>query len=269
MNIFFCVKQVPDIRSDIRPDAGARYIETEHLHWVMNPEDECAVEQALLIREQVSDTSITTLQVGDKQDAEALITAMAMGADDAIFIKASSKQLDPYTTAKALKGAIEYSGKQPDLILCGNEAFGDESCQVPQILAQMLNLPCVNRIMQCRLNDNELRLERQIDGGVTEKYKLNLPAVIACNYGINTPRYAPLPYIQAAYQKPFIELNLDQIGINSGNQHLRYSNYRLVPEKKIGKVFYATDKNQLENIAKEIVEILYSDLNVVSGSLLK
>jgi len=80
LNIFVCVKQILDIRSDIIPNVEANYIETEHLHWSINPEDECAVEQALLISEQVTDTSVIAIRVGDKQGSEALINALAMGA---------------------------------------------------------------------------------------------------------------------------------------------------------------------------------------------
>ena len=265
LNIFVCVKQVPDIRSNIIPNVEAGYIETEHLHWVINPEDECAVEQALLFRECIPDASITAVRVGDKQDSEALISAMAMGADDAILVKATDKQLDPFMTAQALKGAIEYSGKQPDLILCGNESFGDESNTVPQILAQMLNQPCVTRIMKCSIDDTTLRLERQIEGGVTEKYKFSLPGVVAYNYGINTPRYAPLPHIKSAHQKPLIELNLDEVGIADNDQRLCYSNFRPAPGKKAGKVFYAVDKTEIENVVKEVVKILYSDHESLLG----
>jgi len=269
LNIFVCVKQVPDIRSEIVPNSEADFIDTEHLHWIINPEDECAVEQALLFRERIPDASITAVQVGDKQDSEALISAMAMGADDAILVKVTDKQLDPFMTAKALKGAIEYCGKQADLILCGNESFGDESYQVPQILSQMLNLPCVTRILKCSIDDTTLRLERQIEGGVTEKYKLNLPAVVACNYGLNTPRYAPLPHINSAHQKPLTELSLDEVSVNDNDQRLRYSNYRIIPDKKAGKVFYAVDKYRIEGVVNEIVEILYSDLDSLLGLLSK
>jgi electron transfer flavoprotein beta subunit len=51
------------------------------------------------------------------KDTEALRTALAMGADDAILVEADDN-LDSYMIAKALKGAIEKSGKTPDLILC-------------------------------------------------------------------------------------------------------------------------------------------------------
>lgn len=269
LNIFVCVKQTPDIRSEIIPNYEASYIETKHLHWSINPEDECAVEQALLFREQLADTSITAIRVGDKQDSEALINALAMGADDAILINTKDKQLDPFMTAKALKGVIENSDKEAGLILCGNESLGDESYQVPQILAQMLGLPCITKAVKCFIDNGILILERQIEGGTTEKHTLNMPAVIACSYGINTPRYAPFPHIQAAYKKPLIELSLADVGINDNDRRLYYSNYRLAPEKKTGKIFYANDKAGIENTIEKIVEIIYSDLDLLPGHTAK
>ena len=260
LNIFVCVKQVPDIRSDIVPNIEASYIETEHLHWAINPEDECAVEQSLLIRDQIPGSSITALRVGSEQDTEALISAMAMGADEAILVQACEDQLDPFMTAKALKGAIEHSGGKPDLILCGNESFGDESLQVSQLLAQMLCLPCITRVMGFSIVNTELELIRQIESGKTESYRVKLPVVVACNYGLNEPRYAPLPHIKMAYQKPMLKLSLHETGVSNEDQRLRYSNFRQAPVKKTGKSFNASSKNDIDNVVAEVIEHLRADL---------
>ena len=259
MNIFVCVKQIPDIRSTIVPNSSANYIDTKHLHWVINPEDECAMEQALLIRDQIPDSIIIALRIGSEKQSEALIYAMAMGADESILVLAAEEQLDPFMTARALKGAIDHSGKRPDLILCGNESFGDGNNQVPQILAQLLRHPCVTRISKCFLDDTVIRLERQVEGGVTEKYKVSLPAVVACNYGINTPRYAPLPHIKIAHNKPLLKLSLHEVNVSNNDQRLCYTNFRQTPEKQTGKILYAVDKVEIENVVKEVAEILYSD----------
>ena len=258
MNIFVCVKQVPDSRSEIKANINANDIETEHISWDINPEDECAMEQALLIREQITDTSITAIRVGEKQDNEALISALAMGADDAILVNTSGQQLDPFLTARALKNVIEQSNKKADLVLCGNKSFGDESGEVPQMLAQMLNLPCLNKVSRCCIDKNELYLERIIENGIKEKYLLYLPAVIACSYGINTPRYAAFPHIQSAYKKPFSELDLQAIGIKTNQSLIHYSNYRLLPENETGDIFYANDQTKIDAVIPEIVDILDS-----------
>ncbi len=262
LNIFICVKQVPDIRSDIVPNTDADYIETKHLHWIINTEDECAVEQALQIREQIPESTITALRIGSEKDSEALITAMAMGADESILVLAEEQQLDPYITAKALKAAIKHSGKKPDIILCGNQSFGEESCQVPQILAQMLDFPCVTRVTSFSFTSTGLDLASRIEGGLIESYKANFPIVIACSYGLNEPRYAPLPHIKRAYKKPMIKLKLNDIGISSTDRHLRYSNYRPAPIKKTGKFFDATNNSNIDNVVAEVIENLRADIKL-------
>ena len=58
MNIFVCVKQVPDTETKVTPTADGNYIETSSIKWVMNPYDELAVEQALSIKAANSDKNL-------------------------------------------------------------------------------------------------------------------------------------------------------------------------------------------------------------------
>src|ERR1044072_3483356 len=107
MKIFVCLKQVPDTETRIQVKADKSGIEETGVKWVMNPYDEYAVEEALKLKEAKGAGSVTVVTVGPKARAsEALRTAMAMGADDAIVID-SPDQLDTYWTAKALAGAIQ------------------------------------------------------------------------------------------------------------------------------------------------------------------
>ena len=110
MNIFVCVKQVPDTETKVVPKSDGTFIETTSIKWIINPYDEFAVEQALLIKASKPEANITVVRVGSVKDTEALRTAMAMGADDAILVEAP-ENLDSYMTAKAIKSAIEKSGK--------------------------------------------------------------------------------------------------------------------------------------------------------------
>jgi electron transfer flavoprotein beta subunit len=48
MNIFVCVKQVPDTETKVQPNGDGTFIETSSIKWIMNPYDEFAVEQALI-----------------------------------------------------------------------------------------------------------------------------------------------------------------------------------------------------------------------------
>ena len=102
MNIFVCVKQVPDTETKIIPTSDGSFIETASIKWIMNPYDEYAVEQALLIKTTIPEANVTVVRVGSVKDTEALRTAMAMGADEASHVEAGDN-LDSYSIAKALK----------------------------------------------------------------------------------------------------------------------------------------------------------------------
>lgn len=262
MNIFVCVKQVPDTETKIVPSGDGSFIETSSIKWIMNPYDEFAVEQALLVQAANAGSTVTVLRVGSTKDTEALRTAMAMGADDAFLVEAADN-LDSYMIAKALKGAIEKSGKTPDLILSGKQAIDDDCLQVPQILATMLNLPSVSVVVGYEGSATEVTVKREIEGGALEVYGVKLPALIACNKGINTPRYASLPGIMKAKKKPLTTLSLADVGVSDADKRVKYSGFALPPEKPAGKKFDATDAGKQAAIVKEVVGLLRTEAKVI------
>lgn len=262
MNIFVCVKQVPDTETKIAPSADGTFIETSQIKWIMNPYDEFAVEQALLVQAANAGSTVTVVRVGSVKDTEALRTAMAMGADDSILVEASDN-LDSFMIAKALKGAIEKSGKTPDLILTGKQAIDDDCLQVPQILATMLNLPSVSVVVGYEGNASEVTVKREIEGGALEVYGVKLPALIACNKGINTPRYASLPGIMKAKKKPLAQYSLADVGVSDADKRLKYSNFQLPPEKPPGKKFDAADAAKQAQVVKEVVGLLRTEAKVI------
>lgn len=262
MNIFVCVKQVPDTETKVVPNADGSYIETSSIKWIMNPYDEFAVEQALLVQAANAGSTVTVVRVGSVKDTEALRTAMAMGADDSILVEANDN-LDSYMIAKALKGAIEKSGKTPDLILTGKQAIDDDCLQVPQILATMLNLPSVSVVVGYEGSATDITVKREIEGGALEVYGVKLPAIIACNKGINTPRYASLPGIMKAKKKPLAQYSLADVGVAAADQRLKYSAFQLPPEKPPGKKFDATDAAKQAGIVKEVVGLLRNEAKII------
>ena len=58
MNIFVCVKQVPDTETKITPNGDSSFVELNNIKWIMNPYDEFAVEQALLTKQSDSSSNI-------------------------------------------------------------------------------------------------------------------------------------------------------------------------------------------------------------------
>ena len=262
MNIFVCVKQVPDTETKIIPSADGTFIETSSIKWIMNPYDEFAVEQALLVQAANAGSTVTVVRVGSTKDTEALRTAMAMGADDAFLVDAGDN-LDSYSIAKALKGAIVKSGKTPDLILTGKQAIDDDCLQVPQILATMLELPSVSVVVGYEGSATDITVKREVEGGALEVYGVKLPAMIACNKGINTPRYASLPGIMKAKKKPLTTLSLADVGVSEADRRVKYSNFQLPPEKPPGKKFDAMDAAKMAGVVKEVVGLLRTEAKVI------
>lgn len=262
MNIFVCIKQVPDTETKVTPNGDKTYIETSSIKWIMNPYDEFAVEQALLVKADNADSNVTVVRVGGVKDTEALRTAMAMGADEAVLVEAPD-HLDSYATAKALKGAIEKTGKTPDLILTGKQAIDDDCLQVPQILAQMLGLPSVAVVVGFENTDGKLTLKREIEGGAIEVYEVSTPAVVACNKGLNTPRYASLPGIMKAKRKPLAQHSLADVGVTEADQKLKYSDFQLPPEKPAGKKFDAMEEAAQQEVVANVVKLLREEAKVI------
>ena len=262
MNIFVCVKQVPDTETKIVPTGDGTFIETASIKWIMNPYCEFAVEQALLVQAANAGSTVTVVRVGSSKDTEALRTAMAMGADEAFLVEANDN-LDSYMIAKAIKGAIEKSGKTPDLILTGKQAIDDDCLQVPQVLATMLNLPSVSVVVGYEGSATDISVKREVEGGALEVYNVKLPAVIACNKGINTPRYASLPGIMKAKKKPLTILSLADVGVSDADKRVKYSNFQLPPEKPPGKKFDATDAAKMVGVVKEVVGLLRTEAKVL------
>ena len=262
MNIFVCIKQVPDTETKIAPNGDGSYIETNSIKWIMNPYDEFAVEQALLTKQANAGSTITVVRVGGTKDTEALRTALAMGADEAILVE-SADNLDSYMTAKAIKGAIEKSGKTADVIFTGKQAIDDDCLQVPQLVAQMLGMPSVSVVVGCEEAGGTFTLKREVEGGALEVYEVGAPAVIACNKGLNSPRYASLPGIMKAKRKPLAQHSLSDVGVSDSDARVKYSGFTLPPEKPAGKKFDAMDEANQASIVADVVKLLREEAKVI------
>jgi len=142
MEILVCLKQVPDTEADIRPTGDKTAIDYTGIKFIINVYDEYAVEEALRIKERLGEGKVTICCLGPERATEAIRTALAMGADEAVHLDDEAFQGgDAYATAKALAKAIE--GMQYDLILCGKQAIDDDLSQVGSMLAEFLGLPVV------------------------------------------------------------------------------------------------------------------------------
>lgn len=199
MKIAVCIKRVPDSEARIKIGADGRVIDGSGVKFVLNPYDEYAVEEALKLKEAAGSGEVVVVSLGTDAAQETIRTALAMGADRGILLKADDVGLDPLPAARVLAAELGEGGY--DLILFGKLAIDDYSQAVGTMVAELLDLPCVSAITHLGIADGKGKAEREIEGGV-EVVEFELPAVLTAEKGLNEPRYPALRGIMLAKKKP-------------------------------------------------------------------
>ena len=219
MKSIVCVKRVPDTETRIRIAGDQSSIDPSGVKFVLNPYDEFALEAALRQKEGAGAGEVLALSVGGTESAETLRTALAMGADAAVLLKADAPA-EGLAVAQAL--AAELKGREFDLALFGMKAVDDDLQAVGAMVAELLSLPSATVVTEFAVADGKVTAKREVEGG-TEIVELRLPCVLTLTKGAYEPRYASLKGIMAAKKKPLEEKPVSGGGAAAGaGQKLSY-----------------------------------------------
>ena len=210
MKILVAVKQVIDFTATVRIKVDGSGIETDQVKMSMNPFDEIALEEAIQIREKGFAKQVIVVSIGSDVCLEILLNALAMGADQAILIKANAIQ-EPIHVANLLKALV--IRVLPQLVLLGKQAIDDDCNQTGQMLASLLDWPQGTFVSKCVIEGDYIRVTREIDSGC-EILRLQLPAVITSDLRLNKPRHLTLPNIMRAKSKPLTVLTSEELGVS-------------------------------------------------------
>ena len=138
MDIVVCVKQVVDTEAEKRLDPGTWCLDRS-VNCILNPYDEYAVEEALLIKEAAGG-EVPVLCLGPVDATDAVRKALAMGADDAVLVTDPALAgSDAQATAAVLAAAIRTV--VCDLAIFGLRSTDGETGAVPAAVAELLGLP--------------------------------------------------------------------------------------------------------------------------------
>lgn len=257
MKIAVLVKQVPDTETKLKFAPGGAGIDESETKYIVNPYDENAIEQALLVK-QAAGGDVFAVALGPVRVVDALRTALAMGADKAIHISSDGVTLDNYTAALAIANALKDQGF--DLVFCGKQAIDDDSAQVGPMVAEFLGLPQVTVADKMDLGADKAsaRIQRPVGGGSAEVYNITFPALISCDKGLNTPRYASLPGIMKAKTKP-LETKKAADLLGGATALVELSNFQAPPPRPEGRILKGDVKDQV----KELVTLLRNEAKVI------
>jgi electron transfer flavoprotein beta subunit len=210
MKIVVAIKRVVDfnVRVRVKPDGSG--VDLANVKMSMNPFDEIAVEEALKLKEAGKASEVVAVSIGPAQAQETIRTALAMGADRGILVKADGV-VEPLAVAKLLAAIVK--AEAPQLVILGKQAIDDDSNQTGQMLAALLGWPQGTFASKVETEADGVSVTREVDGGL-QTVRLNLPAVVTTDLRLNTPRYASLPNIMKAKKKPLDEKTAADYGVD-------------------------------------------------------
>ena len=216
MKVLVPVKRVVDYNVKIRLKADKSGVELTNVKMSMNPFDEIAVEEAVRLKEAGIATEVVVMTAGVSQCQETLRTALAIGADRGILVQTDLPTdlggVEPLAVAKTLKEII--AQESPQLVIMGKQSIDDDSNQTGQMLAAMMGWPQATFASKVELDGlSSANVTREIDGGL-ETLKIALPAIITTDLRLNEPRYAALPNIMKAKQKPLAVVSPSDLGVD-------------------------------------------------------
>jgi electron transfer flavoprotein beta subunit len=238
----------------------------EKLQYVINPYDEYAIEESMRLREKFGEGQITVLTLGPEGAREAIMQALALGADEAIHLVDEAFQGgDAYATVQALAEAIVGLNLEYDIILCGKQGVDHDNAQVGIALAEMLNLPHVSLVTKLEVANDKSKAtaRREVEEG-KEVVETSLPAVITAQKGLNEPRYPTFAGIRAARKKSIrkktaAELGVDPEAVGASGAKLEILTISPPPARDAGQII----PGNATEACRELVRLLREEAKVV------
>ncbi|GMO33243.1 MAG: electron transfer flavoprotein subunit beta/FixA family protein [Candidatus Azobacteroides pseudotrichonymphae] len=281
LRIIVLAKQVPDTRNvgkDAMKDDGT--INRSALAAIFNPEDLNALEQALRLKEQYSDSTITLLTMGPPRAAEIIREGLFRGIDngylltDRVFAGA-----DTLATSYTLHMAIKKIGNF-DIIISGRQAIDGDTAQVGPQVAEKLGIPQITYAEEIQsVKNGKIFIKRRLEHGI-EIVEGELPMLVTVNNSapecrprnarlIQKYKYAKTPseketenriYVDLYKSRPYlnlIEWSASDIGVDNKQCGLSGSPTKV---KKIENVVFQIKESKILDSSDIQIEELIVEL---------
>ena len=215
MKILVCIKEVPDTEAVREIDHEHKTVTYDRRRWSfrINSSDEYALEEALILKETIPDTTVDVASSGTEEISPLLRRALEMGADRGFIL--SHNQGSRLPASFTIAAFAEDKGY--DLILTGVMSDDNMGFSTGPSIAAHLNFPWATSAtgMSVDIHQKTVTAEREIDSSTLEIVTLKLPALITVQSGINRPRYPSLSNKLKAksMEIPIIPINTSDLKI--------------------------------------------------------
>ena len=170
--------------------------------------------QAILIRElQASFLKQNPILDSDAQKEYEAVKAQQGGQEYKArhILVETEEEVEPLAVAKILKAIADEEA--PGLVILGKQSISDDSNQTGQMLAALMGRPQGTFANTVEVEGDSVTVKREVDGGL-QTVKLTMPAIVTTDLRLNEPRYASLPNIMKAKQKPLATKTAADYGVD-------------------------------------------------------
>lgn len=256
MEILVCAKRVPNT-GQTTVDPGTGKLSSVGAQYILNPYDEYAVEQALQIKDKISNARITILSMGPPEAELVIRDAIAFGADAGILISDPAFDgLDTNHTALVLAKAIEKFGKA-NLVICGNKAIDADTWQVAPQIAASLNWPQILFVKKVsEVSEQKLEAQRINEEGY-DRVEGEVPLLISVVKEIGEPRLPSLKGKMNAKKAEVQKWDKGALGLSESDvspSFIQIPKYSKMEKQREGKVFTGETQEVVDAFLKAIEE---------------
>ena len=252
MKIAVLVKQVVGSESALEISQDQKWIDNSSATFVMNPPDNYAIEEAMLIKEKVGAGEVVIVSMGPQRVQKVIREGLSKGADRGIHIETESlNEIDPLYISKVLAETLR--DENFDLILSGLQSDDSGMGQTGVLLGELLNMSTATLAIETDIDQNKIRVKRELESGWFQWVELKSPSSISIQSGINQPRYPSLKGIMSAKKK---EIKVVSAPLIEKKQNVSEI---FVPKKSKETEFIETD---IDSTVERIIEILKTEVKV-------
>ena len=252
MKIAVLVKQVVGSESALEISQDQKWIDDSSATFVMNPPDNYAIEEAMLIKEKIGVGEVVIVSMGPQRAQKVIREGLSKGADRGIHIETESlNEIDPLYTSKVLAETLR--DENFDLILSGLQSDDSGMGQTGVLLGELLNMSTATLAIETDIDQNKIRVKRELESGWFQWVELEFPASVSIQSGINQPRYPSLKGIMGAKKKEIKVIPAPQVEKRQSISEI------FVPKKSKETEFIETD---IDSTVERIIEILKTEVKV-------
>ena len=255
MKIAVLVKQVPGSESSLPIKDDQKWIDESVASYVMNPPDNYAIEEALLIKEKLGEGEVVIVSKGPERIQKVIREGLAKGADRAIHLKEDTMATDPLNIAKSFSTVLKEENF--DLIFTGLQSDDTGMGQTGVLIGEILGISTATLVIETDIQENKIKVKRELESGWFQWVTLPLPASISIQSGLNNPRYPSLKGIMGAKRK-----EIKVIPENEDNNRKQFQEIDKIFVPKTDKKTEFIDGDTDKSVTR-IIEILKSEIKVI------